>query len=231
MLALSMDILAIYGAGKLGREVLQLAKEINSRNPKWQQIVFVDDKCPGNVVNEVEVFDLDAFVSNKEPQNTRLCFIIANGDPIARREMSKNLVARGLGSNLCTLISPKADISEDAQIKAGSLIFAGARVSVSACIGENCLVYFHSLIGHDVTIGNNSVISSTVNLAGDVKVSEEVFIGMGSFVRERVRVGNNSVIGMGSFVHDDVPSYTLQFGNPAKHIREIERVSLYRSYG
>lgn len=229
MLTFIMTVLAIYGAGKLGREVLQLAREINKLESRWQDIIFLDDKCAERRVNEVEVLNLVSFVSNNDILSRGVSIVIANGDPIARGEMFNNLRDKGFESNLCSLISPKADIAEGVEVAAGSLIFAGTYVSVGAHIGQNCLVYFQSLIGHDVSIGNHSVISSKVNLAGDVNISEEVFVGTGSFIRERVRVGKNSVIGMGSFVHYDVPSSTLQFGNPAKHIREIERVTLYRS--
>ena len=49
-------ILAIYGAGGLGREVLELAKIINGRVKRWDDFIFVIDGEPGNDVNGVKVY-------------------------------------------------------------------------------------------------------------------------------------------------------------------------------
>src|SRR5689334_6080041 len=38
--------LAIFGAGGLGREILQLVRQINEASPTWQVLGFYDDQRP-----------------------------------------------------------------------------------------------------------------------------------------------------------------------------------------
>lgn len=39
-------VLGIYGSGGLGREVLELAKQINAISNRWSKIIFIDDMKP-----------------------------------------------------------------------------------------------------------------------------------------------------------------------------------------
>ena len=48
--------LAIYGAGGLGREALELARQINVKEQRWKDFMFVIDGEGGTTVNGVEVF-------------------------------------------------------------------------------------------------------------------------------------------------------------------------------
>ena len=49
-------ILCIYGAGGFGREVLELAKNINSIQRRWSKFVFIVDGAKEDIVNGVEVY-------------------------------------------------------------------------------------------------------------------------------------------------------------------------------
>ena len=72
-------VLGICGAGGLGREVLQLAKEINVRNHCFDKIIFADDYLDKKSVLNVDVVRFNDAVGLYN--NEQLRFIVALGEP------------------------------------------------------------------------------------------------------------------------------------------------------
>lgn len=58
--------------------------------------------------------------------------------------------------------------------------------------------------------------------AHPVRIDANVWIGFDVCVLPGVRIGAGSIIGARSVVTDDVPSYTVSAGNPARVIRQLE---------
>lgn len=56
----------------------------------------------------------------------------------------------------------------------------------------------------------------------DIFIEDEAWIGTGTVIFPGVRIGRCSVIGAGSIVMEDVPSYSIYAGVPAKRIRSIK---------
>ncbi|MCH5314246.1 MAG: hypothetical protein J1E28_07665 [Helicobacter sp.] len=59
---MSKKTLGIYGAGGLGREVLEFAQIINDAVKEWDNFIFIVDKEASNGVNKVngiKVFDYE----------------------------------------------------------------------------------------------------------------------------------------------------------------------------
>ncbi|MDR0764105.1 MAG: hypothetical protein LBE65_00735 [Synergistaceae bacterium] len=58
-----MQTLAIYGAGGLGRETLDLARLINDAAKTFSEIYLVDDYNPNRVINNTRVISFDDLLS------------------------------------------------------------------------------------------------------------------------------------------------------------------------
>lgn len=99
----------------------------------------------------------------------------------------------------------------------GLIILDSARVKFgnNVFIGPNCGFYtaFHPI---DVKERNQGI-----EQAAPVTVGDNVWFGGNVVVLPGVTVGSNSTIGAGSVVVNDIPPYTLAFGNPCKPVRKI----------
>lgn len=224
-----MKDLYIYCAGGFGREVLTIAESLNENARLWSNLYFIDDVVPsGTVVNGVLVLSFQDFLTSVR-NRSHFELVVAHGEPKPRKKIWEKLAAFGIHENLISLISPDSRVSERAQIGKGSIICAGAHVSVDACIGANSVINCNSIIGHDVQVGDNSVISSQVNIGGGVKIAAEVYIGMGSQIKERLTMGRQSILGMSSALFESVPEELLFMGNPARAIRRAQDARLFNN--
>ncbi len=48
-------VLAIYGAGELGREVWEIVQNINHVELKWDKVIFISDDCALKEVSDSQV--------------------------------------------------------------------------------------------------------------------------------------------------------------------------------
>lgn len=70
-----------------------------------------------------------------------------------------------------------ADVSEEAQIGAGSSIWHLAQVRENAVLGENCVVGRGAYIGEGVHVGNNCKIQNYALVYEPAQLDDGVFIG------------------------------------------------------
>jgi sugar O-acyltransferase (sialic acid O-acetyltransferase NeuD family) len=212
--------LAIYGAGGLGREVLELALQINNVTPRWEGFCFVDDINASRQLKSIDVMPLSAL----SPQNYEV--VIAVGEPSLRQHLAQK--AREAGFTLATLIHPQAWISQDVHVGSGSVICFGAFISCDVSIGDNVHLQPNTSLGHDCQIGHDCVISSYANLAGQCAVGERVFIGMNAVIRESTAIGDDAIISMGAAVFNDIAQGLIAMGNPARAIRKNDDKKVFR---
>ena len=76
-----------------------------------------------------------------------------------------------------TFIHDTADVSLDAEIGTGSLIWNWTKVRERAVIGSNVRIGQHVYIDHDVVIGDNCKIQNGANVFHGVTLADDVFIG------------------------------------------------------
>ena len=77
----------------------------------------------------------------------------------------------------------------------------------------------------DVRAGRNFIHGKnwdTVKSRGIV-IEDKAWLGFGVTVLNGVRIGEGAVVGAGSVVRSDVPPWTIVGGNPAVHLRNIDR--------
>lgn len=216
-------ILAIYGAGGLGREVLELAKIINGRVKRWDDFIFVIDGEPGNDVNGIKVY---SYTDAIEKFSGNLEVSMGIGEPAIRERLFEKLKNDGI--DVATLIHPDVSIPETTVIGKGVTIQMGNFISCNVIIEDYVYIQPHTNIGHNDVLKKGSMISGFCNLAGGVTIGEYTYLGISSCYKEGVTIGNNAIIGMGSAVYKDIPDEMIAMGNPARPMKKNEERRVFK---
>jgi sugar O-acyltransferase (sialic acid O-acetyltransferase NeuD family) len=209
-------VLGIYGYGNLGREVFELAKQINEVDNRWDEIIFIDDFAKIADVNGLRIYPFDDVNLHYVKMNIE--FVIAVGEPNFRNILRNKV--KNAGYSLAVLIHPAIHISDGAVVGSGTIINYNCFISCNVTIGENVLLQPFACISHDCYIGDDSVISTYVSLAGGCYIGNETYIGMQVPVKEKCIIGSQAIIGMGSVVVRDIPDKVIALGNPARVMKE-----------
>jgi len=120
---------------------------------------------------------------------------------------------RGIGFELATIISPRAYVSKNATLGAGTIVMHDAFVNTGAKIGNNCILNTKSLVEHDAIVEGHCHISTSSVVNGGTIIREKTFIGSNTITKEYITVGKTSVIGGGLRVMSDVQENTLMNNN------------------
>ncbi len=199
--------LAIYCAGGLGREVIELARSVN----RWDRIIFVDDVTDQKICSDAEVYrfeELDSLNDNIE-------FVIASGEPDGRFKLWNKI--KESGYRLTNIIAKDAGFLRDTKVGEGCIIYK-CGISTRITIGDNVIININTIIGHDTIIGQSSVISANCFIGGKTNIGDRVFMGACSCLKDNITVGNDSIISMGAVVLRNVRDEAIMIGNPAKRI-------------
>ena len=202
--------LGIYCAGRLGKELYDIAIRINEIRHCWEDVFFLDDEFEEDVFYGASVYRLEYFYDKLDT----IEIIIANGTPVFRRDIRLKLEEHGF--KLCNLIDPTAIVSPTARLGRGIIITPFSTVSSDVVLKDNVLVQSYVRIGHDIVVNEDSVLSSNVGIGGKTVVGSQTYIGMGAVVRDELCIGSNSVISMGAIVHTDVEDGVIVVGLPAR---------------
>lgn len=208
-------VLAIYGAGGLGREVLELAIAIENKKPRWDEIIFIDDNPDIKFVRDKRVVSSASFKKIYSCNEVEVA--IAVGEPFIRQKLRE--LVKNAGYSLAVLVHPITQIATDCILSEGTIVQYNCLVSSGVYINENSYLQPSCVLGHDVQIGSDCVISSFDVLAGNCGVGDQTYIGMSASIKEETEIGTGSIIGMGSVVMKDVESNMVTMGNPARPIR------------
>ena len=120
---------------------------------------------------------------------------------------------QGLGFELPTIISPRAYVSKNATLGAGTIVMHDALINSGAKIGNNCILNTKSLVEHDAIVEDHCHISTSSVVNGGTIIREKTFIGSNTITKEYITVGKTSVIGGGLIVVSDVQENTLMKNN------------------
>ena len=120
---------------------------------------------------------------------------------------------RSLGFELATIISPRAYVSKNVSLGAGTIVLHDALVNTGAKIGNNCILNTKSLVEHDAIVEDHCHISTGSIVNGGTVIREKTFIGSNTVTKEYITVGKNSVIGGGLRVVSDLQENTLMKNN------------------
>ncbi len=213
-------ILGIYGAGGLGREVYELALDVNEKQKKWDDFVFVDDaeSLKGTEIYRLPVMPFAEFKDKYGVNDSEIA--IAVGEPSVRKSLKDKVKNESYA--LATLVHPSTRLSRWATLEEGVIITYGCNISCGTHVKCNAYLQPSCGLGHDTVVGEDSVVSACARIAGTVNVGDRVYIGMSALLKEGITVGSDVIIGMASVVHKSIDDSLIVMGNPARPMRKNE---------
>ncbi len=219
-------ILAVCGNGDLGREIKQLAIEVNGVScSRWKKIIFTVSNVDDDIVADDEkIFALKNLFTLYKPDEIE--FVIGIGEPEVRSKIFDTIMTAGY--KFATIIHPTAHIGHGSQIAEGAIIRFNAFVGIDSRVGSNVLIQPFGCLGHDVVIGKHSVISSFVSIAGHCEIGEKTYIGMSVPVKEQTHIGSDTIVGMGSVVTRDISDNVIALGNPARAMQRNDNHKVFK---
>lgn len=201
-------ILALYGAGAMGREFKQIADE----SGEWSEVVFIDDHAQTEQLNGCPVYRFQVFRDRFTPETVR--FVVSIGEPKLRLEVYERMKRAGYTAGV--LVHSSAHISPDATIGDGTVICHSAFIGSLAHIGSNCYLSRNASVGHDAVVGDHTRLGVNSVVSGYTVIGTNAFIGAGALLKDRIHIGSYSIVALGAAVFEDVPDNVTVIGNPAR---------------
>lgn len=209
-----MKEIVILGAGDFGKEVAWLIEEINTKNPTYTIIGYLDDdeKKIGQNYNGYKCLGPISLL-NELNKNRQICAVIANQNGDIRRKF----VEQSLDfSEWETLIHPSVNISRTSIIGKGCILCAGCNVSCNTSIGDFCIFNISVTLGHDCVVDDFVSIMAGSCISGHVQIKTGAYLATNCTVVPKMKVGNHAKIGAGSVVIRNVKDNVTVMGVPAK---------------
>lgn len=216
-----MQDIVLIGAGGCMRELVWQILELNSEEPTWRILGYVDQKKPDSeealVVAGEEILYLgndDFLLHQTEKINVAIC--------IAEPSVRKRIVAKlSVNSNIFfpNLILANTKICADVKMGQGCIVSMDARISTNVEMGDFVFMNIGSTVCHDGKVGDFVTLSPYVKLAGNVHIGKECNVGMGTMVIQGIRVSEQVVTGAGSVIIKDIEESCTVVGVPARKIK------------
>lgn len=87
-------------------------------------------------------------------------------------------------------------------------------------IGDFTKIDDHVHVAHNCHIGSNVIITACAEISGSVTVGDRAWFGPNSSVIQGVTIGEDALVGIGAVVTKSVPANEVQFGSPARRVRD-----------
>jgi sugar O-acyltransferase (sialic acid O-acetyltransferase NeuD family) len=210
----------IVGAGGFGREVMEIFKDQNKNEKRWNILGIIDDdkELKGRIINGYPV--LGGLEWIKENNNENLGCVCAIGIPETRKKVVEKL--QEIGANFYNAIHPAVIMSEFVELGQDVIICAGSILTVNIRIGDHVHIDTNCTIAHDAIIEDYCRLNPGVKINGNNHLGEGVYIGTGATFIQEVSVGSWSTIGAGAVVVDNIPEKVVAVGVPAKVTKQKE---------
>jgi len=205
----------IFGAGSIGKSVLQIFK---SNNVLVYGFLDDDESLHNTEIDDVSVF---GFTDEESMIN------IIGKDCEAFVAVDENELRKSIVSNLnktnkvmpVNAIHSNALMAESSSIGHGNFINAGVIIGSNVTIGNHCLLHTKVTIDEGAKVGNYAQIGMGANISSGVVIGDEVFIGAGVTIVSGIKIEAGARIGAGSVVISNVKENAVLFGNPAVGVK------------
>ncbi len=191
-----------------------------------------------NIVSEIieKKFKIEGFISNKKELHRKKKIFLEN--EFLKKYKKKNIIItvgenkdrlkifkkfEKYGHNFPNVIHNSACISKSANIGIGNIIMPNVVINSNARIGNFNLINTSSIIEHDCYIDSFVSISPKSVVCGNCKLHEGVFLGANTCIIHNIEIGEWSVVGSCSNVIKNIKKKTINFGNPSKTIKKINK--------
>ena len=212
--------IVIVGSGGMGREVLQLVRDIETHSPgSWEFAGFLDEMTPApELMVSVNAHYVgrpsDAKCLNDLPNNC--AFAVAVGSGIDRSVNFDLLCVAGLVP--ATLIHPAAVVGSVVAMEPGQTVCAGTVITTNVQLGVGTQINMLCTVAHDVVLGDFVTLSPGAIISGGVTIGSFATIGSNASVIPGVTLGEGCTVGAGAAVIRDVEPGSTVVGVPARAI-------------
>ena len=165
-------ILAICGLGGTGREILELAKELNKVSHRWDSYIFIDKDTERNSFQGCPSMDMETALGKYAKDE--ILFTIALGEPYLREKVYHEVIDNGY--SLATLVHPNVHIPDSTTLGQGVIVSSGSFISVDSVIEDNVLIQPATTIAHEhgITVGKSVIVGMGAMVHADV--TDEVIV-------------------------------------------------------
>ena len=182
---------------------------------------FLDASKPkGTPWAQSEVLGGDDLLADLLTTHTDLVFFVALGDNGLRRRVTERILREVSQAKLATCVHPAAVVAADVLVEPGVAAFTGAVIQPGCQLHRGVLVNTGATLDHDCCMESYSSLAPGVTTGGNVHLEQGAVVSLGANIVHGVRVGAHALLGAGALVLDDVPSFAVAYGIPAKVVRQ-----------
>lgn len=216
LLALKNKKIIIMGANN--PQTIRLIDDINSfgQDIKYEILGWIDNDTTkvGKTFFGYPVLGTPEILSKEIYRDVFLVNNITT-DGMVREETTQQLLAYKLP--FASLIHPSVN-GKDVSFGSGILIHENVILEAGAIIDDYVAIASGAIVCHESRIGAYSFLSSGSVIAGMVDIGRCVTVFLGARIAPRLNIGTSAKISVGSVVVEDVASFALVGGNPARSI-------------
>jgi len=135
------------------------------------------------------------------------------------------------------LVRESNEIGDDVSIGSHAVVEHHVRIAHGCRIHSNAFIPEYSVLEAGAWVGPNVVLTNAVyplghgskeNLRGPI-LREGAKVGANATVLPGIVIGRDALVGAGAVVVHDVPDGKVVVGNPARIVRDISEIAVYRS--
>jgi len=201
-------ILAILGAGELGKQIANFALQ----DRHYAEVVFYDDFNVGD-----DILGNTSQLINDYKEKKFDEFIIGIGYNHLKTRTEKYLTLKGK-VKFGKIIHSTCWVDHTASIGDGCVIYPKSVLDKNVIIKDNSIINLNCTIAHDTSIGLSCFLAPTVSIAGFCSIGNECFLGIGTVIKENISIGKETIFGAASVVVKSINNKGIYVGNPAKLI-------------
>lgn len=214
---MSLQQVAIIGAGGFAREVSDVFDAFNAIKPTFNVVGYIVDPqygTSGTFINDRPILGGFDWLAQQKNNVQVICGV---GKPELRMRLVKR--AQEIGVDFCSIVHPNATVTRWVTMGHGTVITAGCILTNQIQIGKHVHINLDCTIGHDAVIEDFVTLAPGVHLSGSVVLREGCYVGTGANIIDRTDIGAWSIVGAGSTIITDVPKNATAVGVPGKVIK------------